>query len=363
MLPLCLRQYHRSMRGGSGAACLLAALAGACGARTALDEPCIVPLERERPAIVFLVEWSAACDNYRGGCAADSLFQGLDQFEVTRLTLGNVLPLLDDVALIGAMPTQTIRYGDPVDDPDGSSENWCATTAGLTVPIGEGHASLVERYFSLEEWPHGAGPNGQGAVLPALVEVERALLAAGNHRTPRFIVLIDAGDRGCPGVDGVLDVDEDVHEAIRAVFAALVERGIRTLVIGMRRFTADGWPFLRQQEILNAEADGGGLARSDDAFYPVWFYDYVDMPAIDEVLHAEIVAPYYCVLHLPRPVPDASAAVMIALDGQDVPRRDSDRVDGWDFLDASRVGLFGMACERAIASPRSFALRVSATGC
>lgn len=348
---------------------LLAPLALGCGARTGLSEPCIITLEREKPAVVFLVRWNAACDNYRGECFSDNLFQGRDVYQVVRFTLANVVPLLDDIARIGAMPTQTIRYSERVEEPDGSREEWCATPPALTVPIGEFHGSLVERYFSLEEWPHGDGPNGPGNTLPNVPVVERALLAAGTARTPRLVILIAAGGGSpffCPGVpDSALDLDDADYARIRAVFAGPASRGVRTLVVGMRRDTMDGWPDLRAEGILNAQAEGGGLPRADDAHYPIRFYDYADVPALEAVLRERVVAPFYCTLYATEPVPDPAAVVMIAPDAGDAPLRDPTHRDGWDFLDGThrKIGLFGGACERTLSNPGRLSLLVRGREC
>ncbi|MCZ7677933.1 MAG: hypothetical protein M5U28_03775 [Sandaracinaceae bacterium] len=36
------------------------------GARTALTEPCVIPLRRERPIVVYLVDWAGGCERWRG---------------------------------------------------------------------------------------------------------------------------------------------------------------------------------------------------------------------------------------------------------------------------------------------------------
>jgi hypothetical protein len=361
---------------------VLGVLALSCGARTGLSAPCLIPLEREKPAVVFLVEWNAACDNYRGGCSSDSLYEGRDLYEAVRYTLANVVPILDDVARLGAIPTSTVRLVESSrvpDLPDGGDDPayWCGSPPALTVPIGEGHGAQVERYFSVEEWPHGhEGPNGAGGVLPALPIVERALMAAGNARTPRWILLIDNGSRGCTPrfehgctwdlfLDDCTEIDDARYAAIRAVYEALASRDVRTLVVGLRRFTPDGWPYLLQQRILNAEAEGGGLARADDSYYPVHFYDYADVPALEAVLREQIVTPYYCTLYATAPVPDPTTVVMIAPGGGEAPLRDPTHRDGWDFLDTThrRIGLFGAACDRATSMPARLSLLAAGQEC
>lgn len=48
-------------------AALVAALSvSGRGARTALTEPCVIPLRRERPIVVYLVDWAGGCERWRG---------------------------------------------------------------------------------------------------------------------------------------------------------------------------------------------------------------------------------------------------------------------------------------------------------
>lgn len=359
----CVHSRARSV--ACAALSMLAAVASSCGARTELSQPCAIPLEREKPVVVFLVKWDAQCNNERGGCSDEFLYDGRDLIEVVRHSLAHILPVLDDVARIGAMPTQTIRFGDPEpgSGPDGGWDpGWCATPPGLTVAIGEGHGPRVEEYFSPEQWPFERRPNGQGSVLPNLPVVERELLAVGTDRTPRFLILIDSGRCGCPGDPGCsVHFDEADYAEVRARFAALVSRGIRTLVVGMRRFgEPDHWPQLNEIRLLSAEAEGGGLARADDGREPILFYEYTDVPAIEAVLHERIVRPFYCTLYPTAAVRDPDAVVLIAPGGGEAPPRDPTHRDGWDFLDATHgtIGLFGGACERAISSPRRLSLLV-----
>lgn len=345
----------------------LVGLAASCGARTGLDEPCWIPLEREEPAIVFLVQWNAHCDDYGGDCWSGDLFDGRDLFEASRSVLAALVPMLDGIARMGAMPSQTISVDDPIPDlPDGGwNPEWCATPPELAVPIGDLQGALVQRYFSLARWPHGS-VNGQGTVLPNLPVVERALLDAGGERTRRFVVLIDSGRRGCPGLpDSSTRIDDSDYAQIRAAFAGLASRGVRTLVVGLRAFTEDGEPFLAQERILNAEAEGGGLARAAGSGDPIQFYDYADLPAVESIVHREIVVPFHCTLYAAEPVTDPTAVELSPIGAGEAPRHDPTRVDGWDFLDDARttVGLFGAACERTVREGTTYRFLVLGGSC
>lgn len=341
-------------------ACVLTAcLFAGCGARTGLDLPWIVHLEREPPAIVFLVHWDAGCDNSVGTCHPSDLYAGgRDYGEAVRFTLAQLVPALDEVALLGAMPSQTLRLG--VDGPESEapawpasdSPGWCWTPPELTVPLGAGHGSLVQQYFSHESWPAGIGaPNGQGALIPNLPVVESALLAAGTERTDRLLVLIDDGSRGCDEVDALVVIDERRYAEIAGLYEEMNSHGVRTLVIGITK----PWPAhyvhsQHQLRVLNAEAEGGGLPREpEDEGNPVFWYDYQDVGALQEVLRREIVMPYWCTLFAIEPIPSEVPVTMISTSGAEVPLRDSTRTNGWDFPDAERtsIGLFGDACEFA----------------
>lgn len=353
------------VRVASIATCLALTTASGCGARTGLREPCAIELDRERPAVAFVVQWNASCHREAGHCPADELFAGRDLEEASRFTLANLVPILDPVARIGAIPTQTIALGDPIQDlPDGGwNPEWCAIPDTFAVPIGENQGASVEAYFAEDRWSIDP-PNGQGTVLPLIPLVDRELTRVGTGRTPRWIILVDSGRRGCPdSPDDAVHIDDAAYAEIRDVFATAAGHGVRTLVVGMRAFTADGQPFLAEETILDAEAEGGGLPRSDDGLHPIRFYDYALPSAIEEVLDTELVRPYYCNLYPIAPVPDMAE---LSVDDDELPpARDTEHRDGWDFVNAARtsVRLFGPACDRAIASRSSFRFLVHGPSC
>lgn len=363
-------------RGPVAGSCFVVALClcNSCGARTGLEAPRVVPLRRAAPVIVFLVDWDANCDNAAGTCFADELYDGgRDHYEAVRYALGNIVPMLDDVALIGAMPSQTLRLG--VDGPESAapgwpasdSPGWCWTPGELSVPIGRSHGRVVEHYFSRVSWPVGERPNGQGALLPNLPVVERALFEASTERSRRLLILVDDGERGCGDqLDAGGRIDEARYVGIRDHYARLAERGVRTLVVGLTApFSAYAVHSEHELQILNAEAEGGGLPRvPEDESNPVLWYDYQDERAIQEVLEREIVTPYWCTLFTPEPVHEDARVELISTSANaEAPEYDPTRSRGWDFLDpdGTTLGLFGAACEAA-RDGREFALILERDG-
>ncbi len=302
---------------------VLVLLAVGCGARTALDQPCLIPLSRVKPAVVFLVQWNAYCDNTDGDCPPDDLFHGRDLAQVVRFTLSQLIPQLDTIALIGAMPTQTISISDRIDDlPDGGwNPAWCATPSALAVPIGAFHGASIQEYFSVGRWP-ARSPNGQGTVLPNLPVVEDALLSQGTAATRRLVILIDSGRRGCPGLaDSSSTITDANYRQIRELFAQLTSSGLRTLVVGMRSVGASGVPDLTSEARLNAEAEGGGLARHDDSEHPVRFYDYANTRVLTSIIHDQVVVPYYCTLYASTAVNPEEATLHLSGMTTSVPQR------------------------------------------
>jgi len=342
-------------------------LASSCGARTALSEPCIIPLEREPAAVVYLVHWTFACHRGGGRCLDDELLAGRDKFEAIRHSLAYTLEVIDGVALTGAMPTQTIRIEDLIPDlPDGGvNPAWCATPEELTVAIGPNNGSSVQAYFDPAAWSGLRHPNGKGPVLPNLTVVESSLLSEGSARTRRLLILLDTGTRGCYGPDDSSLIDDAHYAEIRGAFERLADQGIRTLVMGMTR-EFEPWQYEVQGPLrtLSAEAEGGGLARDPTPDDPGLFYDYADEAAVLPVLHDEIVAPFYCTLYPTEPAPGPANVALISSSGDDLPH-DPSHLDGWDFTDADHttIRLFGAACDSTIESRASFHLLVQGAEC
>lgn len=342
-------------------------LASSCGARTALSEPCTIPLEREPAAVVYLVHWTLACHRGDSRCLENWLLGGRDKFEAISHSLSYTLEVIDGVALTGAMPTQTIRLEDLIPDlPDGGvNPAWCATPEELTVGIGPDNGSSLQAYFDPAAWSGLRHPNGRGLVLPNLPVVERSLLRAGSARTRRLLILLDTGGRGCSGPDYSSLIDDARYAEIRGAFERLADEGIRTLVLGMTR-DFEPWQYEVQGRLrtLSAEAEGGGLARDPTPDNPGLFYDYADEAAVRPVLHDELVAPFYCTLYATEAAPGPANVALISSSGDELPH-DPSHLDGWDFADAdyTTIHVFGPACDSAIESRASFHLLVQGAEC
>lgn len=328
-----------------------AALQG-CGARTRPVTPCIIPLVREKAAVVFLIEWEAS-----GGPPYTPspiyLLGGHQRVSAAMYALNYIIPTIDDVSLIGAMVSQTIRYGDVIPDvPDAADgPGWCAPATALGVPIAEGHGSEVIPYLTNE-----LVPNGRGLVLADLPGVEGQLLATGGLHTPRFVILIDDGEHACPGPDDYTHITPSDSAAIESQLAALLAAGVRTIVIGMTPQDLSLDEFVVQQgfSVMNAEAQGGGVQRTDAR--PYLYYDFADSAAVSNVLQSTIVRPYYCTLYLRAAIANRSDVGLVDASGGRAPARDTTRANGWDWTDEAhgQITLFGPACEAAVASHEQF---------
>lgn len=343
--------HDRAAGGASRALAMLAVIwtAGAvlpgCGARTQLNVPCVIALYQVRPAVLFLIEWAGTEGPYTP--RPTYLFTEQDRVAAAMYAVSYAAPALGDVPLIGAMVSQTIRYGDQIPDaPDGSrGPGWCAPTTALGIPIGENHGSELMQYLTSE-----LIPAGQGQVLADLPFVESQLLAAGGAHTPRFVILIDDGNHGCPGPDGLVHITPSDFSAIEAQFAVLVARGIRTIVIGMtpQDLSLDDFETEPGFSVMNAEAQGGGVQRPDAP--PFLYYDFADQAAVTSVLQSTIVRPYWCMLYAPAGTASGRDADLIAVSGGRSPARDTTRTNGWDWTDEARgqITLFGPACDAAV---------------
>lgn len=279
--------------------------------------PGIVALDPSLVEVVFVVDRSGSM-----GTAFDGSFptgSERSRWTILEASMRSALTTFDDSIAVGAkfFPTQTGR----------AMEGPCDVNPGLDVGIGPGRVDAVTRQFSL--W----NPSGGTPVADALREALDALLARADDNNAQFIVVATDGAPSCPGnsESAVLAVISEAHQ----------DHGVDAYVVGI----STTGPELA---VLDRMAIEGGRARPPEE--PRRFYDARD-PVLLESLLGEISRDLtQCVFAVPIP-PDDDDVVEVLVAGDTIPR-DETRVDGWDWTSDRRgqLSLFGVACERAIAT-------------
>lgn len=333
-----------------------------CGARTAPLEPCEVPLEKDRPAVMLLLEHSTNMIVV-GRCENPSL--SFSRWDAIVDSMNRALPPLDDALVLGAYV-----YPVPGPDPMGLGVDYeylCQVDPGAVVPARINNTTRVLAAIN------GAGrPAGSQPVYEALRLARRALDAPALNGRSKFIVIANFGASNCNGTISRAACDcpfdewmcfADVRgrsygcdDTARVVdlIGSYRREGIDTLVMGLSCPDPALGRYIRN---LDAMAIAGGRPRRDG---PHRFYLSTDPEGFRTGLEDSLLPLAYCRLQVRGDLRPGEEAVLVDDDDRQT-RADPTRQDGWDWTDrpAGRLEVFGPAC-RSIAQRRR-ALRLLTT--
>jgi len=343
-------------------ALLVALLTVDCGARTGPLEPCEIPLEKDRPVVMLLLEHGLGM-SLPGRCNSGPFSSSRWDAIVESMNLA--LPALDDALVLGAYV-----YPVPGPDPMGLGVDYeylCQVDPGAVVPARANNTTSVLAAIN------GAGrPAGSQPVYEALRLARRALDAPALNGRSKFIVIANFGASNCNGAISRAACDCPFEEWM--CFADVRGRSygcddtarVVDLIGGFRRESIDTLvmglscpdPALaRYIRNLDAMAIAGGRPRPDG---PYRFYLSTDPEGFRTGLEEALLPLAYCRLQVRGDLRPGEDAVLVDDDDQQT-RADPTRRDGWDWTDraAGKLEVFGPAC-RSIAQRRR-ALRMLTT--
>jgi hypothetical protein len=353
------RPFDLSLGALSIGALLLAALLGACGAKTGLDIPdssfdaplprdtppdvpidgCVartLPLTPIRPEVMFVLDRSTSMSWALSGPGGS----GPTRYAILVDALRAQLPRYDARSDMGSL-----LY------PEGGGEG-CELAPRPQIEPGPMRASDVLDLVA------GSGPSGRTPTSEALATAQSYFSSHPDPSRSRAVVLATDGapncnsaldPRTCPCTGGGgLPVGGcsssglclDDARAIE-VIQRLASDGVPTYVVGI-----DGDPDPAVSAVLTRMALAGERPNPLDlgrAYYSV--RRPADLAAAFDRIQASIVS---CTLSLEAPVP-AGRSFVVTMDGVRLPR-DGTRREGWEFAAGSdtSIELYGETCARSL---------------
>jgi Mg-chelatase subunit ChlD len=247
--------------------------------------------------------------------------------------------------------------------PPNNATRWDAVVPAVTTVITETDASVS---WGLKLFPEGeaaeCSPSSVTDALPAeILPLNAATVngiimqtqALGNGTptgdailkataylqsrgaTNQFILLATDGDPSCP------DGDEIAEQHAISAIAAAKTAGFPTYVIGVLDPVADKGKF----PTLNAMADAGGTALSDNPIAPKFFqaYSQVELTNALKAVTGQVVS---CVFEFEKRPPNEKN-IGVQINGAWV-EQDPSRAEGWEYTSDQFMGLelFGSACQQ-----------------
>ena len=264
-----------------------------------------------------------------------------------------------DVLLVLDRSKSMIQHTVPPD----AKTRWDAVVPALTAVINETNIAVS---WGLKLFPEGEGAECSATsvtdALPAQIMPRNAATVTGiitqtqalGNGTPtgdailkataylqgrgvpnQFILLATDGDPSCPG-----DGDAAEQLAISAITAAKAA-GFPTYVIGVLDAVEDKSKF----PILNAMAEAGGTALSDNPIAPKFFqaYSEVELTNALKAVTGQVVS---CVFEFEKRPPNEKN-IGVQINGAWI-EQDPGRAEGWEYTSDQFLGLelFGDACEQ-----------------
>jgi Mg-chelatase subunit ChlD len=215
---------------------------------------------------------------------------------------------------------------------EGSECSASSVTDAIPAQIMPLNAATVNGIIMQTEALGNGTPTGD-AILKATTYLQ------GRGASNQFILLATDGDPSCP------DGDDDAEEhAISAITAAKVA-GFPTYVIGVLDPMEDEGKF----PTLNAMAEAGGTALSDDPMAPKFFQaqSQVELSNALKAVTGQVVS---CVFEFTKRPPNEKN-IGVQINGMWI-EQDPSRAEGWEYTSDQFLGLelFGNACQQVKAA-------------
>lgn len=211
---------------------------------------------------------------------------------------------------------------------EGAECSASSVTDALPAPIMPANAANVNAIITQTQALGNGTPTGD-AILKATAYLQ------GRGMTNQFILLATDGDPSCPDGDDV--AEPYAIEAIAAAKAA----GFPTYVIGVLDPVADKSKF----PTLNAMAEAGGTALSDNPIAPKFFqaYSQVELTNALKAVTGQVVS---CVFEFEKRPPNEKN-IGVQINGAWI-EQDPARGEGWEYTSDQYLGLelYGNACQQ-----------------
>jgi hypothetical protein len=214
--------------------------------------------------------------------------------------------------------------------PEGEASECSASsvTDALPAQIMPMNAATVNGIIMQTQALGNGTPTGD-AILKATTYLQ------GRGVANQFILLATDGDPSCP------DGDEAAEQHAIAAIAAAKAAGFPTYVIGVLDPVADKSKF----PTLNAMAEAGGTALSDNPIAPKFFqaYSQVELTNALKAVTGQVVS---CVFEFEKRPPNEKN-IGVQINGQWI-EQDPSRAEGWEYTSDQFLGLelFGDACRQ-----------------
>lgn len=214
--------------------------------------------------------------------------------------------------------------------PEGEGAECSATsvTDALPAQIMPQNAATVNGIITATQALGNGTPTGD-AILKATAYLQ------GRGASNQFILLATDGDPSCPDGDAAAE-----QLAISAITAAKTA-GFPTYVIGVLDAVADKGKF----PTLNAMAEAGGTALSDNPIAPKFFqaYSQVELTNALKAVTGQVVS---CVFEFKNRPPNEKN-IGVQINGAWI-EQDPSRAEGWEYTSDQFLGLelFGDACQQ-----------------
>jgi hypothetical protein len=214
--------------------------------------------------------------------------------------------------------------------PEGEGAECSATsvTDALPAQIMPQNAATVNGIITATQALGNGTPTGE-AILKATTYLQ------GRGLPNQFILLATDGDPSCPDGDAAAE-----QHAISAITAAKTA-GFPTYVIGVLDPVADKSKF----PTLNAMAEAGGTALSDNPIAPKFFqaYSQVELTNALKAVTGQVVS---CVFEFTKRPPNEKN-IGVQINGAWIDQ-DPNRAEGWEYTSDQFLGLelYGDACQQ-----------------
>lgn len=335
---------------------LLTAVAG-CGAKSGLRVPCLTPLIRSHPDVVFALD--------RSGSMAMVAADGRSYWNVLIDTSADVLPLIEEDMNLGAttFPWGHVALGDVN----------CATLPAIGVSPATHNASAVLQFLRSAGDPSGSTPTFDALAVAAAALRDRStsprrFIALGTDGGPDCNADITPDTCDCFGSPAAVcfgppipggSACNDITRVV-AQLSAFREEGILTLVIGI---VTSGDAALAQslERGLNLMSEAGGAPVSVG---PHQYYRADTPSGLRDAMDSAVLPLSYCRLRVPSAARLAEDAVLFGGVAGSI-ARDRSNTDGWNWTDRAtgELSLVGPSCARVVATRASVSAADSSRMC